>query len=490
MPFRDLREALDALRRRGSLVEVGEEMSPRYEIAAFLDLAARRREAAYLFSNVRGSHTPVVANVVHNREVLALAMGVSPEEAVRRYAEGLRSPLGPGPAEEAPVEEIRMEAAGGSPGSGKAGGEIDLTPLLPVLTHYEGDSGPFVTTGLASMRNPETGLVERGICRMELLGRDSLGLGLANPPLSELWRRLREAGEPMPVAVSLGLEPLTLLAGALPPFAGLDKLALAGGVRGEAIEVFAAPLTGLSVPARSELLLEGHLESEARYNGPFGEVSGYYLGFGDTPRMRVRRVSHRSSPIYQALLPTGPEGDVLAALIVEASLAPHLRSLFPFVRKLAFLPRTFGSSLVVQVAEAPKPRVSSLLHHVLSMDRVKKVVVVAEDVDPADLAAVEWSVVTRCQPDHDSVVFSDLRAHPIDPSCYEGERGSRLGLDATGFERLRGQKGVSFPKEACSRAEGLWAALEERAARERDAPAPFPAAEDHGHAGQGERPQP
>lgn len=446
MAFRDLREALDALRSRGLLVEVEEELSPQYEIPAFLSLAARRREAAYLFSNVSGLQMPVVANLVHNRDVLALAMGTSPEDAVERYADGIRGPVAPRETREAPVTEKRLS------GDGSA----DLSRFLPILTHYEGDSAPFMTTGLASMRDPETGLVERGICRMEFLGGNALGLGLANPPLSELWRRLRDAEQSMPVAVCLGLEPLTFLAGALPALKGVDKLALAGGVRKEPIDVFAAPLTGLEVPARAEILLEGELEQEGRENGPFGEVSGYYLTFPDTPVMRVTRVSHRASPLYHALLPSGPEGDVFGSLIVEASLAPHLRSLFPFVRRLAFLPRTFGSSLAIQVARTERARVRSLLHHALSMDRVKKVVIVADDVDPEDLAAVEWSVVTRCQPDLDSVVFSDLRGHPIDPSCHLGERTSRLGLDATGFERLRGESGVSFPAAARARAEVVW----------------------------------
>jgi 3-polyprenyl-4-hydroxybenzoate decarboxylase len=92
------------------------------------------------------------------------------------------------------------------------------------------------------------------------------------------------------------------------------------------------------------------------------------------------------------------------------------------------------------------------VHHILSLDRVKKLVVVADDVDPADPREVEWSVVTRCQPDMDLVVLDDLRGHPIDPSCNEGLRTARLGIDATGFERVKGEGKVSFPAAAVARA--------------------------------------
>jgi UbiD family decarboxylase len=114
---------------------------------------------------------------------------------------------------------------------------------------------------------------------------------------------------------------------------------------------------------------------------------------------------------------------------------------------LVFVPGTFGSSLVVSTTAAERTRVRSLVYHLLSLDRVKKVTVVADDVDPEDLGQVEWSVATRFQADADAIVVTDVVGHPIDPSVYPGKRTSRLGLDATGYGH--GSEGrVGHPADA------------------------------------------
>jgi 2,5-furandicarboxylate decarboxylase 1 len=446
--FRDLRETVAALEAAGRLIEVSEELCPRHEMGAFLALASRQRPpAAYRFTNVSGHRTPVVANVVHDRAVFAAAMGVATEEAADRFAERLLQPVEPVPVDpaQAPVLEEQADP-------------VDLSSLLPLLTHYEKDSGPYLTSAMTSVRVPEDGRTERTLCRLEYRGRDRLGVGFLNPPLGDLWRR--PLAEPLRLAVVVGLEPVTQSAAALPPVPGLDKLAVAGGVRRAAVEVCEAPLTRLLVPARAEYLFEGTLEIPGQKDGPMGESSGYYQSHVEMPTLRVERVSHRREPLYQALLPTGPEVDVLAGLTVEASIAPHLRVTYPFVRRLYFVPSTFGTSLVVQVARAPHTRVRGLLHHLTSVDRVKKVIIVAEDVDPADPQRVEWSLITRCQPHRDVIVFEGLRGHPIDPTCLPEQVTSRLGIDATGYDLPQAEGPVGYSHEALERAADVLAGLQ------------------------------
>lgn len=439
MAFNDLRAAVDHLRETGSLLEVTEALSPRHEVAALLDAVSRESGGAVLFTRPADHDVPVVANVIHNRTVLAAAMGVALDELVDRFAERVTAPIDPVRTQDAPVLEVTVD-------------DVDLPALLPILTHYESDSGPYITTGMASILNPDTGMPERTICRMELRGRDRLGLALVNPPLADTYRA-HGRDVKMPVAVAVGLEPATFVSAALPAPPRAEKMAFAGGLRQEAVEMVAGPLTGLTVPARAEFLLEGVLvPGEERDDGPFGEVSGYSMVFESIPTFEVRRVHHRLSPLYHALFPTGPEGDLITALTVEAAIVPQLRRVYRFARGLHFVPGTFGMSLVVQVAAADKGRVRGLLYHLLSLERLKKVVLVADDVDPTDACEVEWSVITRVQPDEDLVVIDGLFGHPIDPSCRSGQRTARVGIDATGFERVGGRVKARVPAAAAERA--------------------------------------
>ncbi len=444
MAFRDLRAAVEHLRETSSLLEVAAALSPRHEVAALLDAVSRERGGAVLFTGIADHDVPVIANVIHDRTVLADAMGVSLDELVERFAERVTAPIDPVAATDAPVLEVAVH-------------DVDLSALLPILTHYEADSGPYITTGMASVMNPDTGTIERTICRMELRGRDRLGMAFVNPPLADTYRAHGRDVE-MPVAVVIGLEPATFVSAALPAPPGAEKMAYAGGLRLEAVEMVTGPLTGLTVPARAEFLLEGVLvPGEERADGPFGEISGYSMVFESIPTFEVRRVHHRASPLYHALFPTGPEGDLITALTVEAAIVPQLRRVYRFARSLHFVPGTFGMSLVAQVAPADKGRVRGLLYHLLSLERVKKVVLVSEDVDPTDAREVEWSVITRVQPDEDLVVIEGVYGHPIDPSCRPGQRTARVGIDATGFERVGGREKARVPAEAAERAAAVLA---------------------------------
>ena len=448
MAFRDLRAALQWLERTGRLVDVDFELSPRHEIGAFLALASKRERRAYRFGKVTGYAGPVVANLVHDRSVLAAAMDVAEPQLIAAFGERLAKPLPPRLLDDGPVLEQTVP-------------QVDLPALLPALTHYERDSGPFLTCGMVSIRNPDSGLVERSLCRMQLRGRDGLGLAFLTAPFYDLLPRFTElanAGTPPRVAVTLGFEPITLLSATLGPRAGVDKLAMAGGLRGEPVDVLVAPLSDVEVPALAEYLIEGVLEVPGEYDGPMGESSGYYQSNPVTPTLRVGRVSHRADPAYQALLPTGPETDTLLGLVIEAALAPGVRAQFPFVQRVAFSPGSFGASLVVSVARAEPSEVRRLLEHLLLVNRTKKVVVVADDVDPADLAAVEWSIVTRSQPDRDTQVRRGLPGHPIDPTCLPERITSRLGIDATGFDHYQCEGPITFSAEALAKADAAFAA--------------------------------
>ncbi len=428
--MRDLRDAVDVLEARGRLVEVREPVSPRHEMAAVLAAAS---DTAVLFTAVAGHRTPVVGNLLHGREVLAWAMGVEPGAVATRWAARAAEPVDPVPVGAGPVEAVD---ASGDP----------IERVMPVLTHYEGDSGPFVTAGMVSARDPDTGTVHRGIHRMEVRGDREFGVALLNPPLSDLYAAHKARGEALPVAVTIGIDPLTLAAFALKGPPGTDKLAVAGGLRGEPVRVLRAAATGIEVPALAEFLIEGEVDpGDERVDGPMGEIGGYAGVFPASPTLRVRRITHREGAVYHALLPDGPEGDLLLALTTEALVASRAGPKFPELRRCHVVPRTLGGSVVVQVAPAPPGRVRAVLDALLDLDGVKHAVLVADDVDPADPAQVAWSVATRFQPDRDAVTVSGRRGSPIDPSCPEPLRTSKLGLDATGYERTRGRVRSSVP---------------------------------------------
>jgi 2,5-furandicarboxylate decarboxylase 1 len=437
LAFRDLREVLGHLERTGQLVHIAEPISAVYDVAAALALAGRDLQCALQLDQVSGYAFPVVGNLACSRAVIAAGMGVPEEELLERFAERLRVPLPTRQADEAPVLE--------QTGAGLAD--------LPILTHCAEDAAPYITAGLISLRDPETGDILRTVCRMEVRGENQLGAALVTPPAGNRMARFRDLGRPIPAAVSIGMDPVTFLGCALGGPHGADRLAAAGGLRAEGVEVIESPLSGIAVPARTEFLLEGELDpGDCRSDGPFGEISGYGVVFPETPTVHVRRISHRTTPLYHALVPTGAEADRIICLAAEASLVPDLCRNFPDIVDVRAVSGSFGSSVVVRIRPTDRPRVRAILHQVISLDRVKKAVAIAADVAPDDPREVEWSIATRCQPDRDVIVLTELRGHPIDPSCPAPAPCSKVGIDATGFERVRGVVRSTFPPGALENA--------------------------------------
>ncbi|MBE0618347.1 MAG: UbiD family decarboxylase, partial [Proteobacteria bacterium] len=151
MAFADLRETVDALRERGRLIEVEEEVRAAHEAAAVLAVAGDQDRGAVFFRRIAGHRVPVVGNVVCGREVLGWALGVAEAQVAEELGRRISRPMDPVPAADAPV--LEETGADGVP----------LERLFPILTHHGSDSAPYITTGLVSAVDPETGNPARGI---------------------------------------------------------------------------------------------------------------------------------------------------------------------------------------------------------------------------------------------------------------------------------------------------------------------------------------
>jgi 2,5-furandicarboxylate decarboxylase 1 len=190
--------------------------------------------------------------------------------------------------------------------------------------------------------------------------------------------------------------------------------------------------TPIDVPAGAEIYLEGYIDTaDVRRDGPLGEISGYYMVNKESPTMVVNRLSYRASPIYHALLPTSLEGDTYLTFVSQALIEETVKKQFPFIAAIAFVQKSFGSSVVVTVKPVDRSRIRNLILSMLASPMIKKVVVVDEDVNGSDLREVEWAVATRCLADKDIVIVPGLQGQAIDPQAEHGLGVAKMGIDAT-----------------------------------------------------------
>jgi 2,5-furandicarboxylate decarboxylase 1 len=417
-PFTSLRDWLAHLASTGRLAVTRRNVALAHELAAIAKVLDG--DKATLFPNPGGHAVPVVSGLVSSRQWIAEAMGVDHADMLPRFEHAAANPLPCTEVTSAPCQDVVETAP-------------DLLRDLPIPTHNEHDSGPYITAGLIISKNPRTGRQNVAIVRLQVSGPRKLG-ALLLPRHTNLFFDMAEAeGKPLHVAIVVGIDPLTLLASqAIAPL-DQDELEIAGALQGRALPVVKCRTSDIVVPAESEIVLEGRIMPKVREpEGPFGEFPQYYGDRADRHVIEIDALTKRKNAIYHTVGGGGLEHLVLGGIPREATLLAHLKRTFPGVRDVHL---SHGGvcryHLYVKLAKRSDGEAKNVMMGAFAGHYdVKQVIVVDEDVDIHDPAQVEWAVATRFQADRDLLVVTESQGSKLDPSTRDGV-GAKMGLDAT-----------------------------------------------------------
>jgi len=416
--IKDIRAFLKTLQDRGELLQVEEELDPKFEISGVLKALDEKKGPAVLFKKPKGYTMPVVGNIMGTRNRLAMALGIDEKELITEYLRRKGKPIAPKVVSKGPVKEVVLKE------------NIDIPKLLPVVTYSEKDSNPYLTTGVVIVKDPNSGLQTMGLHRLQVLGKNRLTILLLSPPIPQYYRQMEEQNKPLEVAIAIGVDPVFMFSTVAWMPVG-TKFDLVGSLYGEPAEMIKGETIDLNVPVHAEIVLEGKILPHLREkDGPFGETSGYYVPY-ESPVIEIDAVTHRRDPYFQALHPWSHEAFVLM-VSWEAETLRNLQARFPGVRHLNLMPDTVGAHAVIGVSNKNRGETRQLMLSTL-IDNVyiKRVVVVDDDIDVYNSGEVEWALASRFQADTDLVVVPDLGGSPLDPSTKPGYLTAKMGLDAT-----------------------------------------------------------
>ena len=439
IPYEDLRdfiarvEELGALRRLEGADAVG-------EIGGITEVAAGLAECpALLFDGIQGYPRGfrVFTNATVSAQRAALALGIDPtlrpvdalkEWKHRRTRLTMQPPL-------AVDHALFLE-------NSRSGGEVDVR-LFPAPLWHAQDGGPYIGSGsIVVMRDPDSGWINASIYRVQVHGPDRLTVQFDHPGRhgAIIARKYWEQGKPCPIAIVNGPDPALFIAGFEYLPEGVSEYEFAGAIKGRPLEVVAAPHTGLPVPARAEIVLEGALLPIAETSlpeGPFGEFTGYYAAERrPAPVMRVEAMHWRHEPILLGSPPMKPPRfhfglPFRAAGIwsdLEASGVTDIVGAWQHVAQLMTV-------IALRQRYAGHAKRAGLIAAAQSyMGRI--VVTVDEDVDPSNLADVMWAVATRCEPAESVDIVRNGWSSALDPriSAEDRKRGqtshSKMIIDA------------------------------------------------------------
>jgi len=440
-----MRAFLAALESAGQLASVAEPVNAEFELGACLALADSG--PALRFERVTGHPMPVVGNLLNSLPRFAIGLGAKPRALQGKIVAAIEAPLPHRVVASAPCQEKVVAAP-------------VLTDELPIPRFFTHERGAYITAGAIVATDRHTGESNLSIARLMPLGGNRAFVGIApNHHLAVLARAAHARGEKLDIAVTIGNHPAVLVAACLYLGLGDDELKVAGALVGEPLDVVRCLGSDLVVPAHCECVLEGALDAGARIEeGPVSEFHGLYEDYGAGIAATFTHLTRRSDALFQVVLPGyHSEHCLLGGIAIAAGLARAARMSVPAVREVAVGMGGAGRLHAVVSLHEPRPGDARKTAFAVwaSVNLIKQIVLVDDDIDPWDQTQVEWAMATRMKPDRDFLVIPGVRTDRSEP-LEAGGTITKLAIDATRRESDRPDwKRAEPPAPALDRARAL-----------------------------------
>jgi len=435
----DFRSLVKTLEERGELTRISREVDPRFEMPALMEQIDNQRRA-FLFERVKGSPYPVIGGLLNRFECYGWGIGASPDQAFgvteldQRIESAKAKPVPPATVNSGPAQDVRL-----------SGEQIDLHKL-PVPTFFELDSGPFITAAVGIALNPATGEYNVGVYRTLIMGNRIMAVNASSlSDLRRLYATAEKAGESMPIALAIGVDPALQIAASckLPP--NQSEFGLAGALKGSPVELVQATTSSLMVPANAEFIIEARVDFSRKIENTLGEFAGQY-GPETAPVSEVTAITHRKDAMFYSILAgRNPEHNTLGAMAtfsIQNAIAASLRAQFPVIRDInVFLDPALGAMvhLVISISKKDDEQPRQLINDVFAAAGgffpishiTKRVIVVDDDVNVHDITDVEWAMWGRMADAAKFMVIPDVESWELERCAKEGRGSLRIGVDAT-----------------------------------------------------------
>ncbi|MDT3698118.1 MAG: UbiD family decarboxylase [Thermincola sp.] len=423
----DWRDLIKQLETDGEVVRIAGPVAREYEISTLMmDLEKQQRYPMVIFENVADSKFPVLTNALAPRGRLAKALGVREGELAKEYGRRIQHRPGIKKHREAPFQANFL-----------TGEEVDLYKF-PILTHFPIDAGPYLTSGLCVAKDPETGVETLGFHRMQLKGRDKLGISFhSRQRLWEYFRRAEALGRNLEAAIVIGVHPnIALGSMALVPYHE-GKFSAIGGLFEAPLEVAPCRTVNLDVPAYAEIVIEGEILAGVRESeGPFAEFTNYACYRSTENVFLVKAIQYREKAMFHDITPgMSSEHITIVAVQREGDVLNALNRTLPNIKAVHAPFSSCGLfHCYISMQKVAEGQPQQAIFAALGVDHnIKMVVVVDEDVDVYDEREVLWAMATRLQADKGVTIVPQHLGMgcTLDPSTDELSRTAKMGIDAT-----------------------------------------------------------
>lgn len=461
MVFKNQQQFIQWLEASGELKRITREVDPYLEITQIADRVSKDHGPALLFENVKGYEYPLLINAFGSFKRMQAAINCDSFDDIGQRIEGYFKMKPPGSFKEkiktlltlkeiadiipkkiknAPCQEIVHES------------DSKLLDLLPILTCWPDDGGPFITLPIVITKDPDSGIQNVGMYRMHKYTADSTGMHWQyNKDGTRHFDKYKRMGKRMEVAVALGGAPAVTYSATAPLPPDIDEFTFAGFINQKPVLLTKARSLDLYVPAESDFVIEGYVDpDEEKIEGPFGDHTGFYSPADLYPVFHVTCITCRKDAVYPTtIVGKPPMEDCYMAKATERLFLPMLKMVVPEIVDMELpMEGVFHNCALVSIdKEYPgqAKKVINALWGLGQMASTKFIAVFDKDLDLRDSPTVVWKLLNNVDPARD-LLMSQGPLDALDHSAPFANFGGKMGIDATRKTREEGM-GREWPKE-------------------------------------------
>src|SRR6058998_1014481 len=473
MAYRSFREFFNALEKQGELKRIANPVDTDLLIAEWADREMKspgggkallfeqpivdgKRSQFPVAINTMGSHRRMalalqVADVADIAQEIQLILKAKPPTDLREGWSLLKQGIHllharPKHSKEGACQEVvhrfaerptRLRPGRAPPWRASNSEELTLSEL-PILKCWPKDGGRFITLPNVHTRDPESGARNVGIYRMQVYDERTTGMHWQLHKVgARHGKRYYERGERMPVAVTIGGDPVYTFAATAPLPDGLDEILFAGFLRRKSIEMVHCKTIDLEVPADVDFVLEGYVQpGEMRAEGPFGDHTGFYTAVEDYPVFHLTAITHRRDAIYPTtIVGRPPMEDYYIGDACVRILLPVFKMNFPEIVDMTLPPEgVFHNLVFVSIRKQYPYQAFKVMHGLWGMGQMmfsKYIVAVDEDCDVHNTSEVLFRLCANTDPARDTTIIKNP-SDSLDHAPTDQNVGSHMGFDATG----------------------------------------------------------
>jgi 4-hydroxy-3-polyprenylbenzoate decarboxylase len=455
MAYNSLDEFVQDLDRKGELKRIKYPVKAELEIAEIADRVMKAGGPALIFENVVGKQIPLLINAFGSAKRMAMALGVDDIEMIAGEITKLIQTKPPKSFKDKVSllgDLIRLAAIPPKIVSTGVCQEVvhrepDLG-ILPVLTCWPEDAGPFITLPMVFSKDPYSGTRNVGLYRMQVFDARTTGMHWHLHKVgARHFQHQKEKSGKLQLAVCLGGDPAMIYAATAPLPPQIDEILFTGFLRKKGVELVKAITVDVEVPANSDIVIEGYVDpaEPLRREGPFGDHTGFYSLADDYPAFHVTCITHKKKPIYPTtIVGRPPMEDAFLGKATERLFLPLLRVTLPEIVDMNLpVHGVFHNLAIISIKKEYPAHARKVMHALWGLGQMmftKTLIVVDHDVNVHDLSEVTWVVGNNIDPKRDTL-FIEGPVDVLDHAAPTLSYGSKIGIDATrkwrseGFER-------------------------------------------------------